>query len=116
MITAIRNAMYVNNHQIYTNYRQEFAENLTGLEVKRKECINNKRKKNQREKAKVLHRISQERISYMATAINNTVKYFKKLYFPDDTARKRRLQEIVSAILKFHKYVHLVGGRSKTGP
>jgi hypothetical protein len=98
MITAIRNAMYENNHQIYNNYRQEFAESLTNLEVKRKEWINNKRKKNQREKVKLLHKNSQERISYMATAINNTVKYFKKLYFPDDTARKRKLQEIVSEL------------------
>ena len=46
MITAIRNAMYENNHQIYNNYRQEHAEQLTGLETKRKEWINNKRKKN----------------------------------------------------------------------
>jgi hypothetical protein len=91
--------MYENNHQIYNNYRQEYAESLTGLEVKRKEWINNKRKKNQREKAKLLHKNSQERIWFMATAINNTVKYFKKLYFPDDTARKRRLQEIVRSII-----------------
>ncbi len=29
----------------------------------------------------------------MATAINNTVRYFKKLYFTDDNARKRKLKE-----------------------
>jgi hypothetical protein len=30
----------------------------------------------------------------MATAINNTVRYFKKLYFTDDNARKRKLKEL----------------------
>jgi hypothetical protein len=30
----------------------------------------------------------------MATAINNTVRYFKKLYFPDNNARIKKLKEI----------------------
>ena len=30
----------------------------------------------------------------MATAINNTVRFFKKIYFTDDNARKRKLKEL----------------------
>jgi hypothetical protein len=43
---------------------------------------------------RLLHENSQERLYYMATAINNTVRYFKKLYFTDDNARKRKLKEL----------------------
>jgi hypothetical protein len=32
MITAIRNAMYENNHSVFNTYRQEFAEALTNLD------------------------------------------------------------------------------------
>jgi hypothetical protein len=31
----------------------------------------------------------------MATAINNTVKYFKKMYYADDSYRKKKIMEIV---------------------
>jgi hypothetical protein len=30
----------------------------------------------------------------MATVINDTVRYFKKLYFPDNNARIKKLKEI----------------------
>ena len=92
MITAIRNAMYENNHSVFNTYRQEFAEALTNLD-KQREWVNKKKKKT-KEKVRLLHENSQERLYYMATAINNTVRYFKKLYFTDDNARKRKLKEL----------------------
>ena len=93
MTLAVRQAMYENNHEIYNMYRQEFAANLLELDKDREKL--NKKKKKTKEKVRLLHENSQWRLFYMATAINNTVKYFKKMYYADDSYRKKKIMEIV---------------------
>lgn len=92
MTRAIRAAMYENNHQVFNTYRQEYSEAISKLE-KEREIINKKKGK----RGKVSNKDkdnSQKRLFYMATAINDTVRYFKKLYFPDNNARIKKLKEI----------------------
>ena len=92
MTNAIRNAMFENNHQVFNTYRQEYSEAISKLE-KEREIINKKKGK----RGKVSNKDkdnSQKRLFYMATAINDTVRYFKKLYFPDNNARIKKLKEI----------------------
>lgn len=84
--------MYENNHQVFNTYRQEFAEALANLDKQRDWII--KKKKKQKERMRLLNENSQERLFYMTKAINNTVRFFKKLYFADDNARKRKLKEL----------------------
>lgn len=85
MIQTIEQAMYEDNHQVYTSFRNEYAEKIDELEKERGKIL--RRKKNKKEKIKMLHENSYQRLFYIANAVNNTVKYYKKLYFENDYYR-----------------------------
>lgn len=92
MIRTIEQAMYENNHAIYSAYRMDFQDKLLELEKEREKL--NKRKKNKKERTKLLHENNQMRLYYMASAVNNTIRYYKKLYFSEDFYRQKRMMDI----------------------
>jgi len=94
MIRTIEAAMYENNHAMYSKYRVEFEEKIDVLEKERGKIL--RKKKNKKEKIKMLHENSYQRLFYIANAVNNTVKQYKKLYFENDFYRQKRIMEIVS--------------------
>ena len=84
--------MYDDNHSIYTSFRNEYAAKIEELEKERGKIL--RRKKNKKEKMKMLYENSYQRLFYIANAVNNTVKYYKKLYFENDYYRQKRIMEI----------------------
>jgi hypothetical protein len=94
MFRTIEAAMYENNHAMYNKYRVEFEEKIDILEKERGKIL--RKKKNKKEKIKMLHENSYQRLFYIANAVNNTVKQYKKLYFENDFYRQKRIMEIVS--------------------
>lgn len=84
--------MYEDNHHIYTSFRNEYASKIEELEKERGKILRRKKKKT--EKMKMLYENSYQRLFYIANAVNNTVKYYKKLYFENDYYRQKRLMEI----------------------
>ena len=94
MIRTIELAMYENGHNVYNQFRVEFAEKLTDLDKERDKIA--KKKKKNKEKTKLLNENNLLRLFYMATAVNNTVRHYKKLYFADDFYRAKKLMDIVS--------------------
>ena len=92
MIRTIEAAMYEDNHSVYTQHRNEYADKIDELEKERGKIL--RRKKNKKEKMKMLHENSYQRFFYIANAVNNTVKYYKKLYFENDYYRQKRILEI----------------------
>jgi len=92
MIRTIEAAMYEDNHQMYTMFREEFAERIEEIERERARIL--RRKKNKKEKLKLLKINSKQKLIYITTAINNTVKHYKKLYFENDYYRQKKLLDI----------------------
>lgn len=43
----------------------------------------------------MLHENSYHKLFYISNALNNTVKYYKKLYYENDYYRQKRIMEIV---------------------
>jgi hypothetical protein len=93
MIRTIEAAMY-ENKQVYFGFRQEYTEKIEELEKERGKIL--RRKKNKKEKMKMLHENSFQKLFYISNALNNTVKYYKKLYYENDYYRQKRIMEIVS--------------------
>jgi hypothetical protein len=92
MIQAIETAMYDDNHSIYTNFRNKYAAKIEELEKERGKIL--RRKKNKKEKMKMLYENSYNRLYFIANAVNDTVKHFKKLYYEFDYYRQKKLMEI----------------------
>ena len=99
MIRRIEEAMYENGHQLYNQFRLEFAERITELDNERIK-ITKKGKKKNKERTKLLLENNQLRLFYMTSAVNNTVRHYKKIYFAEDVYRTNRMIEIVT----FFKY------------
>ena len=74
----------------------EFAEKITDLDNERIK-ITKKGKKKTKERTKLLLENNQLRLFYMASAVNNTVRHYKKLYFSEDVYRTNRMLDIVSS-------------------
>lgn len=93
LIRSIEAAIYENNHEIYTMYRKEFESKIEDLEKERAKIL--RRKKNKKEKARLLKQNSIKKFRCISIALNNTVKHFKKLYYENDYYRIKRLMELV---------------------
>ncbi len=85
MTRTVELAIYEDNHQVYTNFRKEFADKIEELEKERAKIL--RRKKNKKEKMKLLKANSKQKLIYITHALNNTVKYYKKLYYENDYYR-----------------------------
>lgn len=96
---TVEAAMYEDNHKVYTMFRNEFAEKIEDLEKDRARIL--RRKKNKKEKMKLLKANSKQKLFYMLTALNNTIKHFKKLYFENDYYRQKNIMEQVSSLSLF---------------
>lgn len=95
MTEKIAEAMFENGHAVYNQFRLEFAEKITELETERGKILK-KGKKKTKERTKLLLENNQLRLFYMASAVNNTVRHFKKLYYADDVYRVGKILELVS--------------------
>jgi hypothetical protein len=84
MIKTIEAAIYEDN-QVYLGFRSEYAEKLDELDKERGKIL--RRKKNKKEKIKMLRENSYQKFFYIANAVNNTYKYYKKLYYENDYYR-----------------------------
>ena len=100
MIRRIEEAMYENGHNLYNLFRVEFAEKITDLDNERIK-ITKKGKKKTKERTKLLLENNQLRLFYMASAVNNTVRHYKKLYFSEDVYRTNRMLDIVSSFFAY---------------
>jgi hypothetical protein len=85
MVRTIENAIYEDNHAVYNSFRKEFTDRIEEIEKERARI--SRRKKNKKEKMKLLKQNSKQKLIYITTALNNTVKYYKKLYFENDYYR-----------------------------
>ena len=93
MIRTVEAAIYEDNHSVYTSFRKEYADKIEELEKDRAKIL--RRKKNKKEKIKLLKINSKQKLIYITTALNNTVKYYKKLYFENDYYRQKKIMELV---------------------
>jgi len=72
--------------------RAEFEEELNELEADRKRII--KRKKNKKERTKLLKVNTRQQFCFIAKALNSTVLYYKQLYFENDYYRFKKLLDV----------------------
>ena len=96
--------MYENGHNLYNQFRLEFAEKITDLDNERIK-ITKKGKKKTKERTKLLLENNQLRLFYMASAVNNTVRHYKKLYFSEDVYRTNRMLDIVGPSIAYHNFL-----------
>ena len=99
MTRTIELAIYEDNHAVYTGFRKEFSDKIEELEKERAKIL--RRKKNKKEKMKLLKANSKAKLVFITQALNNTVKYYKKLYYENDFYRQKKILELVSSNVIF---------------
>ncbi|CDW78052.1 UNKNOWN [Stylonychia lemnae] len=92
MIRGIETAIFEDNHRIYTEKRSQYAAQLDELEKERGRIT--RRKKNKKDKLKQLRQNIKLKMQYITKALNETVKYYKSLYYENDYYRQKRVMEL----------------------
>ena len=92
MIRTIEVTIVEDRLRIYKLKRAEYEEELNELEQDRKRII--KRKKNKKERMKLLKANTRQQVLYIAKALNSTVIYYKQYYFENDYYRFKKLLDV----------------------
>lgn len=92
MIRTIEVTIIEDRLRIYKMKRAEFEDELNELEAERKRII--KRKKNKKERMKLLKANTRQQFLFIAKALNATVLYYKTLYFENDYYRFKKLLDV----------------------
>lgn len=79
MIRTIEQTITEDRLRIYKLKRAEFEEELNELEAERKRIV--KRKKNKKEKMKMLKQNTRQQFCFIAKALNATVLHYKVMYY-----------------------------------
>jgi hypothetical protein len=95
MIRTIEVTIIEDRLRIYKMKRAEFEDELNELEAERKRII--KRKKNKKERMKLLKANTRQQFLFIAKALNATVLYYKTLYFENDYYRFKKLLDVQQA-------------------
>jgi len=95
MIRTIEVTIVEDRLRIYKLKRAEYEDELNELEQDRKRII--KRKKNKKERMKLLKANTRQQIFYIAKALNSTVLYYKQYYFENDYYRFKKLLDVQTA-------------------
>ena len=92
MIRTIEQTITEDRLRVYKLKRAEFEDELNELEADRKRII--KRKKNKKERIKLLKANTRQQFCLIAKALNVTVLYYKQLYFENDYYRFKKLLDV----------------------
>jgi hypothetical protein len=92
MIRTIEATIVEDRLRIYKQKRAEFEEELAELEADRKRIV--KRKKNKKERMKLLKANTRSQLVYIAKALNSTVIYYKQFYYENDYYRFKKLLDV----------------------
>ena len=95
MIRTIEATIVEDRLRIYKQKRAEFEEELAELEADRKRIV--KRKKNKKERMKLLKANTRSQLVYIAKALNSTVIYYKQFYYENDYYRFKKLLDVQNA-------------------
>jgi hypothetical protein len=92
MIRTIEQTITEDRLRIYKLKRAEFEEELNELEAERKRIV--KRKKNKKEKMKLLKQNTRQQFCFIAKALNATVLHYKVMYYENDYYRFKKLLDV----------------------
>ena len=85
MIRTIEATIVDDKLKVYKAKRAEYEDELNDLEKERVKII--KRKKNKKEKMKALRMNARQQMCFLVRALNDTVIYYKILYYENDFYR-----------------------------
>ena len=94
MIRTIEATIVDDKLKVYKSKRAEYEEELNDLEKERVKII--KRKKNKKEKMRALRNNAKQQLCYLVRALNETVCYYKILYYENDFYRMKRLLDMAN--------------------
>ena len=85
MVKVIRETMENPKEKVYKIYKREFDSRINELEKEKSKIM--RKKKNKKEKVRLLKMIMIERIKIMSTCVKHTFNHYKKLYSENDYYR-----------------------------
>lgn len=92
MIRTIETTIVDDKLKVYKSKRAFYEDELGDLEKERVKII--KRKKNKKEKMKALRINFRQQMCFVVRALNETVLYYKFLYYENDFYRLKRLLDM----------------------
>ena len=92
MIRTIEQTILDDKCRIFKQKKQEFEGELAEIDSERKKII--KRKKNKKERMKLLKQNTRQQLFYLCKALNQTVIHYKQLYYENDYYRFKKLLDV----------------------
>lgn len=92
MIRTIEQTITDDKLKIYKLKRAEYEDELNELEAERKRII--KKKKNKKERMKLLKANTRTQFLFIAKALNATVIHYKQMYYENDYYRFKKLLDV----------------------